>query len=89
MQPNDSIERQDQPDAAQVDGIVTLPSAEWYAMRFEEMRAWLSDQEKKAEDKEQKCEADGLQWAAGKAQGQGDIAFRAQRWIDHFVSRSK
>jgi hypothetical protein len=72
-----------------VEAIVTLQSAEWYAMRFEELRAWLGEQEKKSEEKERQCEEAGLQWAAGKAQGQGDIAFRAQRWLDHFVSRSK
>ena len=66
-----------------------LQSAEWYAMRFEELRAWAKQQEKKSDDSERTFEELGHKIAAGLCQGRASMAFRVQRWIDHFVSRSK
>jgi len=66
-----------------------LQTAEWYAMRFEELRAWAKQQEKKADESERKFEEAGSLFAAGKSQGRADIAFRVQRWIDHFIGSSK
>jgi hypothetical protein len=66
-----------------------LQSAEWYAMRFEELRAWAEQQEKKSDDSERKFEELGHTIAAARCQGRASMAFRMQRWIDHFVGRAK
>ncbi len=89
MQTNDSSECKNQPDAAQVDGIVTLPSAEWYAMRFAEMQTWLQREQDEAEQREQKFDAADQILSARRNSGIASMACRARCWIDHFVNRSK
>jgi len=74
-----------QTDAAQVEPIVTLHSAEWYRLKFKLLLDWLSQEERRAEDQQRQHEEHDLMMLASRNSGQASMAFRAQRWIDDSV----
>lgn len=66
-----------------------LQSAEWYAMRFNELRAWLKQQQNALDERERTFDELKHKIAAGRCQARAGMALRVQRWIDHFVGPSK
>jgi hypothetical protein len=82
----DMVEKQT--DAAQVEPIVSLQSAEWYAMRFGELLAWLKEAEAAANERQEKYEEEGKTHLASRSDGFAGCCIRTRRWIDHYVLKS-
>ena len=75
--------------AESTDPVTELQSAEWYAMRFQELRAWLKKEEDKATEREQSCDSAGLTWGVGKAAGAASLAFRLQKKMEDLFAANQ